>query len=160
MWQSRISENLITYSILSPETLGFMGYCQYKNLSTSKPDIGIEILPKFQHQGLGYAVCCALISAFFEKTSYPAIYYKVERRNAPSNALIAKLGGTRDSVNHTHEQFLSMLNTLSAEEIAEHGRNMPAFIASLEKYKCELSEQEYPTDILIYRIDRDAWISK
>ena len=160
MWQSRISENLITYSILSPETLGFMGYCQYKNLSTSKPDIGIEIFPKFQHQGLGYTVCCALISVFFEKTSLPGIYYKVERRNTPSIALVEKLGGIRCSVDHTHERLLSILNSLSAEEIAERGRNVPAFIASLENYKSELSEEEYPTDVLIYRIDRDTWVSK
>ena len=160
MWQSRISENLITYSILSPETLGFMGYCQYKNLSTSKPDIGIEILPKFQHQGLGYTVCCVLISVFFEKTSLPGIYYKVERRNTPSIALVEKLGGIRCCVDHTHERLLSILNSLSAEEIAERGRNVPAFIASLENYKSELSEEEYPTDVLIYRIDRDTWVSK
>ena len=160
MWQSRISDNLITYSILSPKTQEFMGYCQYKNLSTTKPDVGIDLLPQFQHQGLGYAVCCALISVFFEKTSLPGIYYKVERRNTPSIALVEKLGGTRDSVNQTHEQLLSILNSLSAEEIAERGRNVPAFIASLENYKSELSEEEYPTDVLIYRIDRDTWVSK
>ena len=160
MWQSRISDDLITYSILSPETLEFMGYCQYKNLSTIKPDIGIDLLPQFQHQGLGYAVCCALINVFFERTAFPEIYYKVERRNTPSIALVEKLGGTRDSVNHTHEQLLSILNSLSAEEIAERGRNIPAFIASLENYKSELSEEEYPTDVLIYRIDRDTWVSK
>ena len=160
MWQNRISENLITYSILSPETLEFMGYCQYKNLSTPKPDIGIDILPRFQHQGLGYAVCCVLISTFFERTSSSEIYYKVERRNTPSIALVEKLGGTYSGINHIYGQLLSLLNSLSAEEIAERGGNVPALIASLEKHKDELSEKEYPADILIYRIDRNGWINK
>lgn len=157
IWQRRINNYTVTYAILSPQTLEFMGYCQYKNLSTSKPDIGIEILPQFQHQGLGYSVCCTLVSAFFEKTSCSEIYYKVERKNAPSIALIEKLGGKRDGVNHTHEQLLSILNSLSAEEIAKQGRNAPAFITALEQYSQELSEQEYPTDILIYRIDRNTY---
>ena len=156
-WQRRINKNTVTYSILSPQTLEFMGYCQYKNLSTTKPDIGIEILPQFQHQGLGYAVCCTLISTFFEKTSCSEIYYKVERKNTPSIALIEKLGGKRDGVNYTHEQLLSILNAMSTEEIAKQGCNASAFIAALEQYSHELSEQEYSTDILIYRIDRDTY---
>lgn len=81
----------------------------------------------------------------------------MERKNTPIIALIEKLGGKRDGVNHTHEQLLSILNSLSAEEIAKQGRNAPAFIAALEQYSHELSEQEYPTDILIYRIDRDTY---
>lgn len=157
IWHRRINDYTVTYSILSPQTLEFMGYCQYKNLSTSKPDIGIEILPQFQHQGLGYAVCCTLVSAFFQKTSCSEIYYKVERKNAPSVALIEKLGGKRDGVNHTHEQLLSILNAMSTEEIAKQGHSTQAFIAALEQYSHELSEQEYPTDILIYRINRDTY---
>lgn len=157
IWQRRSNNYTVTYAILSPQTLEFMGYCQYKNLSSSMPDIGIEILPQFQHQGLGYSVCCTLVSAFFEKTSCSEIYYKVERKNAPSIALIEKLGGKRDGVNHTHEQLLSILNSLSAEEIAKQGRNTLAFITALEQYSQELSEQEYPTDILIYRIDRNTY---
>lgn len=160
IWQRRINDHTVTYSILSPQTLEFMGYCQYKNLSTTKPDIGIEILPQFQRQGIGYAVCCTLIRVFFGKTSCSEIYYKVERKNTPSIALIEKLGGKRDGMNHTHEQLLSILNSLSAEEIAKQGRNAPAFIVALEQYSHELSEQEYPTDILIYRIDRDTYKAK
>lgn len=157
IWQRRTNDYTVTYSILSPQTLEFMGYCQYKHLSTSKPDIGIEILPQFQRQGIGYAVCRTLIHVFFEKTSCSEIYYKVERKNTPSIALIEKLGGTRDKVNHTHEQILSILNSLSVEELSERGRNASAFIYALEQYSHELSEQEYPTDILIYRIDRDTY---
>ena len=157
MWNRRINEDTVTYSILSPQTLEFMGYCQYKNLSTSKPDIGIEILPRFQHQGIGYAVCRTLVSAFFEKTSRSELYYKVERKNASSIALIEKLGGKCDRVDHTHERLLSILNSLSAEEIAKQGRNAPAFIAALERNSHELPDQEYPTDILIYRIGRDTY---
>lgn len=157
IWQRRINDHTVTYSILSPQTLEFMGYCQYKNLSTTKPDIGIEILPQFQRQGIGYAVCCTLIRTFFEKTSCSEIYYKVERKNAPSIALIEKLGGKRDGVHYTHEQLLSILHAMSTEEIAKQGCNASAFIAALEQYSHELSEQEYPTDILIYRIDRDTY---
>ena len=160
MWLNRISENLITYSILSPKTQEFMGYCQYKNLSTSRPDIGIEILPHFQGRGLGYAVCCALISVFFEKTSFPEIYYKVERKNTPSIALVEKLGGMLDSVNHAHAQLLSLLKKLSVEDITKLGRNASALIASPEKYDDELAEVEYPSDVLIYRIARDWWFYK
>lgn len=157
IWQRRINDNTVTYAILSHQTMEFIGYCQYKNLSTSMPDIGIEILPKFQRQGLGYAVCCTLISTFFEKTSCSEIYYKVERKNTPSIALIEKLGGKRDGVHYTHEQLLSILHAMSTEEIAKQGCNASAFIAALEQYSHELSEQEYPTDILIYRIDRDTY---
>lgn len=160
MWQSRINENTITYSILSPKTQEFMGYCQYKNLSTTKPDIGIELLPKFRKQGLGYAVCSALIRVFFEKTAFSEIYYKMERKNTASIALVEKLGGKRDGLNHVHEQLLSALNTMSAEEIAKYARSASALITALEKYGEELSEMEYPTDILIYRIDREAWTDK
>jgi RimJ/RimL family protein N-acetyltransferase len=160
MWQSRINENTITYSILSPKTQEFMGYCQYKNLSTTKPDIGIELLPKFRKQGLGYAVCSALIRVFFEKTAFSEIYYKVERKNTASIALVEKLSGKRDGVNHVHEQLLSVLNTMSAEEIAKYARSASALITALEKYGEELSKMEYPTDILIYRIDREAWTDK
>ena len=160
MWQRRISEDLITYSILSPKTQEFMGYCQYKNLSTNKPDIGIELLPQFQHQGLGYAVCCALISVFFEKTSFSEIYYKVERRNTPSIALVEKLGGTRNGVNYSHEHLLSIFNSLSLEEITKLGRNAPEFIPSLEKYISEQSKEEHSMDILVYQISRDIWMNK
>lgn len=59
MWLNRINKNTVTYSILSPESGEFIGYCQYKNLSTSRPDIGIELLPQFRNQGIGYAVCSA-----------------------------------------------------------------------------------------------------
>lgn len=157
MWLSCMDENTVTYSILNPETVEFMGYCQYKNLSTSKPDIGIELLPQFQHKGLGYAVCNALMHVFFEKTAFQGIYYKVERKNAASIALVEKLGGKRDSVDHLHEQLLSALHALSDEELAQYARSALALIAALEKHGDSLSEKEYPTDILIYRIDRNEW---
>lgn len=160
MWLNRINKNTVTYSIRSPQNGEFMGYCQYKNLSTSKPDIGIELLPQFRKQGIGYAVCRALIHVFFEKTESSEIYYKVERKNTASIALVEKLGGKRDGVNHVHEQLLSALNTMSAEEIAKYARSASALITALEKYGEELSEMEYPTDILIYRIDREAWTDK
>lgn len=160
MWLNRINKNTVTYSICSSQNGEFMGYCQYKNLSTSKPDIGIELLPQFRKQGIGYGVCSALIRVFFEKTASSEIYYKVERKNAASIALVEKLGGKRDGVNHVHEQLLSALNTMSAEEIAKYARSASALITALEKYGEELSEMEYPTDILIYRIDREDWINK
>lgn len=138
-----------------------MGYCQYKNITTSKPDIGIELLPEYRGRGIGYVVCAALIDIAFERTDLTEIFYKLERSNTASMALVEKLGGKRSSTRHTWEQLLSALRSMTDEELRTlPEKNAAALAEALERYGEELSEKEYPTDILIYAIEKDEWQRK
>ena len=83
------------------------------------------------------------------------LFYKVERKNTASIALIEKLGGKLHSTNYFHEQILSAIYSMSNEELDPFkSSNFSAFVKSLEKYGEEILENELPTDILIYKIER------
>ena len=152
-WAELNKKDNITFSILDSATEAYIGYCQYKKIGTDRPDIGIELLPEYRGKGVGYEVCSVLIERFFAETDESALYYQVERQNTVSIALAEKLGAKRCGTEHIYDQLLSAIYSMTPEEKAGL-KNAEVLLNSLEKFKDELTEEEYPTDILIYKIER------
>lgn len=149
VWDELNNESNITYSIISTKTGNYIGYCQYKNMNRPEQDIGIELLPDFRGQGFGYNVCCELITKAFNRTDIPALYYRVERKNAHSVALVEKLGGKPHRTEHTVKQILDAIKII--------GKDSPTLTTILEELEKERDDEEFPTDILTYKIEREVW---
>lgn len=152
-WCELNNKNNITFSILDSASEMYIGYCQYNKIGTDKPDIGIELLPEHRGKGIGFEVCSVLKEKFFSKTEFNALYYLVRRQNTASIALAEKLGAKRCGMEHVYDQLLSTISSMNPEEKAGF-TNVEDLVSALVKFKDELIEDEYPTDILIYKIER------
>lgn len=152
-WQGLNSHNNIAFAIFDIGTGEYLGYCEYKHIHSSSPDIGIVLLPEHQHKGVGYTVCKKMIDLAFSRTAVPALYYKVERGNKPSIALAEKLGARLFKTELLYEQLLSSFKLLDPEELED--KAIQRFMDALSQHSEELSKREYDKDILIYKISRD-----
>ena len=55
-WDDLLSEDHLTCSILQKNTSGFCGFCQLQWLFSSAPELGIDLLPTYQKQGIAAEV--------------------------------------------------------------------------------------------------------
>lgn len=154
-WNDLNSERNITFAILDSRNEAYMGYCQYKNIITQKPDIGIELLPEYRSKGVGYGACSLLLDKWFSETDAEAMYYKVKRKNTISIALVGKLGGKIDCVDRALESYVrTYINvSLLGKEKAE--QNAASYIEWLLDKEPELAADEHEEDVLIYKIARE-----
>lgn len=93
-WREQFkSESRICYIIETVPEFVYCGECAVKNISSDIPELEIELMPKYQYQGIG---CKAMIMMFekmkrnYEKQEFLA---KVELDNYASQFLMEKLKG-------------------------------------------------------------------
>lgn len=92
-WEDLMEEDHLTCSILQKDTQTFCGFCQLQWIFTSTPELGIDLLPQYQKQGIAKEVLPALL--FQAKKLLPIAYFysKIKKNNPPSQRLAEKIGG-------------------------------------------------------------------
>lgn len=92
-WEDLLEEDHLTCSILQKETGVFCGFCQLQWIFTPTPELGIDLLPKYQKQGLAAEVLPAFLSQAKKLLPIEFFYSKIKKNNLPSQHLAEKIGG-------------------------------------------------------------------
>lgn len=87
------SEEHLTCSILEKETQTFCGFCQLQWIASPTPELGVDLLPAYQKQGVAAAVLPAFLSHSKELLGNDFFYSKIKKNNLPSQKLAEKIGG-------------------------------------------------------------------
>lgn len=71
----------------------YCGECAVKDISADIPEIEIELMREYQHQGIGYKAIIMMLNKLSEKYGKQEFYAKIEPDNYASQFLFEKLGG-------------------------------------------------------------------
>lgn len=137
-WNSVPDSDEQVLIIVEKNTGIYCGYCNVKNVNSLNPEIGIDLLPEFQGQGIGKQALELLLTNY--KQDKPMEYFiaKVMSSNLNSQSLMAKLGAKPIGVEET--EFNRIAAILNEKTTKDH-----------EKKTSKLQfEDEY---VLIYRIE-------
>lgn len=92
-WEDLLEEDHLTCSILQKDTQAFCGFCQLQWIFTSTPELGIDLLPQYQKQGVAGEVLPAFLSQAKKLLPIEHFYSKIKKNNLPSQRLAEKIGG-------------------------------------------------------------------
>ncbi|MGM9917201.1 GNAT family N-acetyltransferase [Anaerotignum sp.] len=92
-WEDLLEEEHLTCSILQRDTQAFCGFCQFQWIFTDAPELGIDLLPDYQKQGVAAEVLPAFLSQAKKLFPIDHFYSKIKKNNIPSQRLAEKIGG-------------------------------------------------------------------
>lgn len=81
--------------IIEKTTNNFCGYVQLKHIDSDQPEIGIELLKKYQHQGIGYRTIRLMLNKAQQVHPVSSYKIKIYNDNISSQKLFEKLGAER-----------------------------------------------------------------
>lgn len=87
------NKNRICYVIETISDFSYCGECAVKDISADIPEVEIELMKEYQHQGIGYKAIIMLLNTLSEKYGKQEYYAKIEPDNYASQFLFEKLGG-------------------------------------------------------------------
>lgn len=92
-WEELLAEEHLTCSILQKDTQTFCGFCQLQWIFSPTPELGIDLLPPYQKQGVAAEVLPAFLSHAKKLLPIDYFYSKIKKNNVPSQGLAEKIGG-------------------------------------------------------------------
>ena len=92
-WDDLLSEEHLTCSILQKDTGTFCGFCQLQWIFSSTPELGIDLLPAYQKQGVAMEILPAFLSQAKKLLKNDYFYSKIKKNNVPSQKLAENIGG-------------------------------------------------------------------
>lgn len=151
-WQEQFkNENRICYVIETAVKLSYCGECAVKDISAKIPEIEIELMQEYRHQGIGYRSIIMMLEKLAEKYGKQEFCAKVEPDNYASQFLMEKLKGipvglTKDYIisDERSAQFIETHRYLLDErmcDIAERfGVEADLLLTNLLVYKLNLND--------------------
>ena len=92
-WDDLLSEDHLTCSILAKASGNCCGFCQLQWIAHPSPELGIDLLPEYQNQGIAPEVLPAFLSQAKKLLQSDYFYSKIKKNNIPSQKLAEKIGG-------------------------------------------------------------------
>ena len=92
-WEELLSAEHLTCSILRREPHAFCGFCQLQWVFSPTPELGIDLLPPFQRQGIAMEILPPFLLQAKKLLAVPYFYAKVKKNNLPAQRLAERLGG-------------------------------------------------------------------
>ncbi len=92
-WDELLSEDHLTCSILEKNTGTFCGFCQLQWIFSDIPELGIDLLPAYQKNGVAVEVLPPFLARAKELLQCGHFYSKIKKHNIPSQKLAEKIGG-------------------------------------------------------------------
>lgn len=92
-WDDLLSAEHLTCSILKKETGTFCGFCQLQWIFSAAPELGIDLLPEYQKQGIATEVLPPFLSRAKKLLPNSCFHAKIQKQNHPSQRLAEKIGG-------------------------------------------------------------------
>lgn len=92
-WKDLLSCEHLTCSILKKDTSAFCGFCQLQWIFSSTPELGIDLFPEYQKQGIAAEVLPPFLSRAKKLLPLSHFHAKIQKQNLPSQHLAEKIGG-------------------------------------------------------------------
>lgn len=103
-WEEQFeSKNRICYVIETIPDLFYCGECAVKDISADIPEIEIELMQEYLHQGIGYQAIFMMLNKLTEQYDKKEFYAKIEPDNFVSQFLFEKLGAIPAGVTKDYE---------------------------------------------------------
>lgn len=108
LWDEHISSKGLTMTILHHEN--YIGYCGINNILKENWEIGIELLPEYTGQGVGYCAISKMLNEIQERLGRDFFIVRIDPRNIASQKLFEKLGAIPDgiAVNWTENESIML----------------------------------------------------
>lgn len=150
LWRDFIHPGIINTVIIRKKDGAYCGFCGLQEfLKSETPELSVEIMEEFQHQGIGTTVVPMLMKHYAEKTGTHEFLAKVSPDNLPSQGLMRKLGATPSGVT-THPGISADI----AKMMEEIDSPSPDYYNSLvEEFGTSLKELR--SHVLVFRFKLD-----
>ncbi|MBR4283892.1 MAG: GNAT family N-acetyltransferase [Anaerotignum sp.] len=121
VWADLISEDdLLTCSILQRDTGVFCGFCQLQHIFSATPELGIDLLPAYQHSGIAAEILPLFLVQAKKILQNEYFYSKIKKANIPSQKLAEKIGGIYiGEKNLLPADFPDSLRTIAEKEFPD-----------------------------------------
>ena len=121
VWDDLMSEDdLLTCSILQRDTGIFCGFCQLQQVFSTTPELGIDLLPAYQHSGIAAEILPLFLAQAKKLLQNNYFYSKIKKSNIPSQKLAEKIGGICiGEKNLLPADFPDSLRTIAEKEFPE-----------------------------------------
>ena len=96
LWDEHISSKGLTMTILRYGN--YIGYCGINNILKENWEIGIELLPEYTGQGVGYCAISKMLNKIHERLGRDFFIARIDPRNIASQKLFEKLGALPDGI--------------------------------------------------------------
>lgn len=70
-----------------------IGYVAVKGYGQPEPEVQIEVVPEYQHQGYGHEILRRMLLQVFRETDAKTVLYRIRPDNTPSIRLVESCGG-------------------------------------------------------------------
>ena len=92
-WDELLSEDHLTCSILQKDAAAFCGFCQLQWVFSDTPELGIDLLPSYQQNGIAAEILPPFLQQAKQLLQNHYFYSKIRINNIPSQKLAEKIGG-------------------------------------------------------------------
>lgn len=151
-WQYQFeNKNRICYVIETVPENSYCGECAVKDISASVPEIEIELMKEYQHQGIGYKAIILMLENTAKKYGKQEFYAKVEPDNYASQYLFEKLKGMPAGL--VRDFVISEERT--GQFIETHRHMLDERMQNVAK-KFEVKADLLLTHLLVYKLDHNA----
>lgn len=145
------NKNRVCYVIeMGTESL-YCGECAVKDISVDIPEIEIELLREYQHQGIGYQAIILMLNMLSEKYGKQEFYAKIETDNYASQFLFEKLGGIPAGLVKDFN-----ISDKRAEKFIETHRYLLDESMQDVAEKFDVEPDSLLTNLLVYKLDSSS----
>ena len=144
-WEQRSEEDAIYISVILKATKQYVGNIVLRELESTTPEVGIDIVEKYQRQGIAYDTLQLFLRRIKNISRIEYFLVRIYSDNEPSRKLFQKLGAVKIGNEPSEYQvFLDqMKERMTEEEYEEIKRENPdmeriAVQRWIEQYKIEL----------------------
>ncbi len=97
-WESSCEDSILVGTIETVKSHEYIGYCAIKNMLARDWEISVEILKKWQRQGIGFCAVKAFLNAIAIQLQVNCFRVRIAADNFASQALFEKLGARPNGV--------------------------------------------------------------
>lgn len=121
LWRDFIHPSIINTVIIRKEDGAYCGFCGLQEfLNSETPELSVEIMPEFQHQGVGTAVVPMLMKHYADLIGTHEFIAKVSPENRPSQGLMRKLRAVPSGTTRHPSISDDMLSLLEKLELPQN----------------------------------------
>lgn len=141
LWQAVLKENLAVF-IINKTNNEFCGYVVLKNYISDTPEIGIDLLKKYQNKGIGYRMVKLLMETTYKIHKVKYFIVRIYSDNLHSQNLYKKFGAV--PLGREDSEYVTLLNSIKNYMKDDEINKL------FEKYSPQCITENY---IIRYRID-------
>lgn len=117
IWKEHTKSECLPVSILIKGE--YVGYCAINDLNQKPMEIGIELLPEWTGQGIGFAAVSTLINEVHQRLGECTFCARIDPRNEASQCLFEKLGAVLDGVVPLWKGFQKVVERAEEENVEQ-----------------------------------------